>query len=95
MDVPPCNTFKLKGVQTLFRIDTGLQFLEREKIIKFVKCASHIHTSFYHYRTPLGVQFCCLTFVVEKGAQSDPTKGVGSSRQQDGGHGSQHPIMSV
>ena len=26
---------------------------------------------------------------------SDPTKGVGSSRQQEGGHGSRHPIMSV
>jgi len=25
----------------------------------------------------------------------DPTKGVGSSRQQDGGHGSRHPLRRV
>jgi hypothetical protein len=26
---------------------------------------------------------------------SDPTKGVGSYRQQDGGHGSRNPLRSV
>ena len=26
---------------------------------------------------------------------SDPTKGVGSFRQQDGGHGSRNPLRSV
>ena len=26
---------------------------------------------------------------------SDPIKGVGSSRQQDGGHGSRNPLRSV
>ena len=32
----------------------------------------------------------CLTI-----RSSDPTKGVGSFRQQDGGHGSRNPLRSV
>ena len=31
----------------------------------------------------------------QRARSSDTTKGVGSSRQQDGGHGSRNPLRSV
>ncbi len=41
-------------------------------------------------RVAPNVELRCLT-----ACSSDPTKGVGSSRQQDGGHGSRNPLRSV